>query len=169
MAISKPKSFTQPLSCGDRRAAGVFATLGMIAFGIACAVNPYSDSGTALTHGSHTQVGLPACGFYKVTSYPCPGCGLTTSFALIMRGDVESSLIANEAGVFVAGMSALSLLYFAYASTSGRALTGIGVDKPLVWLVCASVLVVGARYATVLYSDRFMLMDSLHAMASALF
>jgi hypothetical protein len=37
--------------------------------------------------GTHCQLGLPACGFLTVTGYPCPSCGLTTSFSHFVRGD----------------------------------------------------------------------------------
>ncbi|MBM3787244.1 MAG: DUF2752 domain-containing protein [Acidobacteria bacterium] len=36
--------------------------------------------------GTHTQLGLPACGFRTLTGKACPSCGLTTSFALAVRG-----------------------------------------------------------------------------------
>lgn len=32
--------------------------------------------------GTHQQLGLPACPTLHLTGYPCPSCGLTTSFAL---------------------------------------------------------------------------------------
>lgn len=31
--------------------------------------------------GTHEQLGLPPCTFQAMTHIPCPGCGLTTSFA----------------------------------------------------------------------------------------
>lgn len=31
--------------------------------------------------GTHEQLGLPPCFFLQFTGIPCPGCGLTTSFA----------------------------------------------------------------------------------------
>jgi hypothetical protein len=35
--------------------------------------------------GTHVQLGLPPCGFLRLTSLPCPTCGLTTSFAHMAR------------------------------------------------------------------------------------
>ena len=38
----------------------------------------------------------------RLTGYPCPSCGMTTSFALLVRGDVLNSLRANCAGTLLA-------------------------------------------------------------------
>lgn len=50
-------------------------------------------------HGTHTQLGLPPCGFYVFTGLPCPGCGLTTCFAHMMRLEVTGAATANAFGV----------------------------------------------------------------------
>ena len=50
-------------------------------------------------HGTHTQLGLPPCGFLMVTGLPCPGCGLTTCFAHMIRGEVVMAARANPFGV----------------------------------------------------------------------
>lgn len=55
-------------------------------------------SPSAEGHGTHRQLGLPPCGFLTVTGYPCPSCGLTTSFAYFVRGNVLDSLRAQPFG-----------------------------------------------------------------------
>ena len=50
-------------------------------------------------HGTHTQLGLPPCGFLIVTGAPCPGCGLTTAFAHAIRGDFGLAASANPLGL----------------------------------------------------------------------
>ena len=50
-------------------------------------------------HGTHTQLGLPPCGFLVVTGLPCPGCGLTTCFAHMVRLDIVGAARANPFGV----------------------------------------------------------------------
>ncbi|MBZ0120828.1 MAG: DUF2752 domain-containing protein [Sandaracinaceae bacterium] len=60
-------------------------------------------------HGTHTQLGLPPCGFLVVTGYPCPGCGLTTSFAHMVRLQIGGALGANPFGVLLFTCTALSL------------------------------------------------------------
>ena len=35
--------------------------------------------------GTHQQLGLPPCTFYLVFKRPCPACGMTTSWAWLLR------------------------------------------------------------------------------------
>jgi hypothetical protein len=48
--------------------------------------------------GTHTQLGLPPCGFLSLFQRPCPACGLTTSFAHLAHGSLHASLIAHPLG-----------------------------------------------------------------------
>lgn len=50
-------------------------------------------------YGTHTQLGLPPCGFLLLTGSPCPGCGLTTAFAHGVRGEWGLALGANPLGL----------------------------------------------------------------------
>lgn len=50
-------------------------------------------------HGTHTQLGLPPCGFLVFTGYPCPGCGLTTAFAHMVRFQIGGAWHANPFGI----------------------------------------------------------------------
>lgn len=52
-------------------------------------------------HGTHTQLGLPPCGFLVYTGFPCPGCGLTTSFAHMIRLEVIGAFHANPFGILL--------------------------------------------------------------------
>jgi hypothetical protein len=56
---------------------------------------------SAQGHGTHTQLGLPPCGFLVYTGYPCPGCGLTTSFAHMVRLQVIGAFHANPFGILL--------------------------------------------------------------------
>ncbi len=51
--------------------------------------------------GTHQQLGLPPCGFLVITGIPCPGCGLTTSFAHMVRGQFTGATYANPFGVML--------------------------------------------------------------------
>src|SRR5207237_10247334 len=87
------------------RGALVGIALGMaVVFVIATRLNPYNPDGSARPLGTHMQMGLPPCTFYEATGrrLPCPSCRMTTSFALLVRGDVVNSLRANSAGTLLA-------------------------------------------------------------------
>lgn len=54
---------------------------------------------SAAGYGTHTQLGLPPCGFLLLTGSPCPGCGLTTAFAHAIRGNWGLAISANPLGL----------------------------------------------------------------------
>jgi hypothetical protein len=81
----------------------VGVALGLIAvFSVAIWLNPYDEDGAPLRMATHRQMGLPPCTFLSTTGMPCPSCGMTTSFSLLMRGDVVNSLRANAVGTLLA-------------------------------------------------------------------
>jgi hypothetical protein len=65
----------------------------MVALAVAAAIEP-----DARGYGTHTQLGLPPCGFLLLTGSPCPGCGLTTAFAHGIRGQWSHAVSANPLG-----------------------------------------------------------------------
>lgn len=90
-------------------------------FGVAVYLNPYQADGTPKTMATHTQVGLPPCNFVTLTGgKPCPSCGMTTSFALLVRGDVGASLKANWVGTLLAVFWAGLLVWSVASALTGR-------------------------------------------------
>ena len=78
----------------------------ILIFSIAIYLDPYirDSSGqiiAARRFATHTTMGLPPCTFYEKTGLPCPSCGMTTSFALLIRGDLWHSVQANFAGTLL--------------------------------------------------------------------
>jgi hypothetical protein len=71
--------------------------------------------------GTHTQLGLPPCGFLTLTGLPCPACGLTTSFAHLARGQVNAALHANALGLVLFACVLASLPLAMWASARNRA------------------------------------------------
>jgi hypothetical protein len=88
-------------------------------FGIAIWLDPYEENGSPRRMGTHLQAGLPPCTFQVVTGLPCPSCGMTTSFALLVRGDVLNSLRANAVGTLLA-LFWLALIPWSLASAIAR-------------------------------------------------
>ena len=103
-------------------------------------------------HGTHTQLGLPPCGFLVLTDLPCPGCGLTTCFTHLMHGNWIDATRANPFGV---------MLFFVSAACALTALVGLLRGLPVIatlerlhaekWallLALGSLLVWGVRVGT---------------------
>lgn len=53
-------------------------------------------------YGTHRQLGLPPCSFQVLFGMRCPSCGMTTSWAYLVRGHVVQSLEANSGGALLA-------------------------------------------------------------------
>jgi hypothetical protein len=91
-------------------------------FAVAFWLNPYNPDGTPRTVATHTQLGMPPCNFILMTGKPCPACGMTTSFALLVRGEVAASLRANWAGTLIAVLWAITMVWAVASGVKGRPL-----------------------------------------------
>ncbi len=91
-------------------------------FGVAICLNPYQPDGTPRRLGTHRQLGMPPCNFVTLFGKPCPSCGMTTSFALLVRGDLRGSLQANWVGTLLACSWAAALLWALLSAAAGRML-----------------------------------------------
>lgn len=71
--------------------------------------------------GTHEQIGMPACNFYRLFHIPCPACGGTTAFAEMSRGHFQRALRANIFSSLLYGLLfffGLDLLGFALLQRS---------------------------------------------------
>ena len=91
-------------------------------FGVAFWLNPYDANGQPRTMATHTQLGLPPCNFVILAGRPCPSCGMTTSFALLVRGDIRGSLHANWAGTLIAVLWAFTMVWAVASGVVGKPL-----------------------------------------------
>ncbi len=101
--------------------------------------------------GTHRQLGLPPCSFELSTHVPCPGCGLTTSFAHLAHGHVYSSFAAHLMGPFLFAVVAIVGLYSPFAAVRARPLRLL-IDSRLampamVLTALAGILTFGIRLA----------------------
>lgn len=78
--------------------------------------------------GTHRQLGLPPCEFGAMTGIPCPGCGLTTSFAHTAHGHIVSGFASHLMGPPLFFVTLVLALYAPYA---------IAKRKPLLTLIDA--------------------------------
>jgi hypothetical protein len=140
-----------PAMSGWVRGGLVGLALGMVGlFGVALWLNPYEEDGTPRRQETHTQLGLQPCTFYKLTGKPCPSCGMTTSFALLVRGDVVNSLKANAVGTLLA-VFCLGLIPWGLASAyRQRTLFVRSMENTLVVLVIGFLVLMLLRWGVML-------------------
>lgn len=102
-------------------------------------------------HGTHEQLGLPACGWLVATGRPCATCGMTTSFASLAKGDVSGSLAAQPFGTFLAlGTAAVFWIALHTALTGSRAgPSALRLIRPRMLWIVAGVWVASWAYKLV--------------------
>jgi len=93
--------------------AAAMACLGVLL--IAAKLNP-NRSGV----GSHRQLGLQECQFESRTGLPCPTCGMTTSFAHFVRGQIVASLWVQPMGTVLALLTMMVFWAGLYIAITGR-------------------------------------------------
>jgi hypothetical protein len=92
-------------------------------------------------YGTHVQLGLPPCTFFRLTGRPCPTCGMTTAFAWSVRGRVDRAWRANPAGCLLAPTCAALAAWLAAGAARGRPVGTRSLDRPLTALLVATVAV----------------------------
>lgn len=126
----------------------VVAGVGVV-FAIAYYLNPYRDDGTARRMATHQQLGLPPCTFVDVTGIPCPACGMTTSFALLVRGDVANSLRANWVGTLLATFCALVVPWAVVSIVRGRPVAVRSLDRAVISVIITLLALMFLRWGVV--------------------
>jgi hypothetical protein len=121
-------------------------------FAVALWLKPYAADGQPLRMETHRQLGLPPCTFYTLTGLPCPSCGMTTSFALFVRGDFGNSLRANAVGTLLAAFcivllawSGIGLFYGRWLLVSPERLLIRSIVVFLTLLLVRWIIIVGLR------------------------
>jgi len=119
-------------------------------FALAASLNPYKD-GRVWLEETHRQLGMPPCSFKRLTGKPCPSCGMTSSFALLVRGDVWHSLEANAAGTALALLLAAVLAWSLACALAGRQLWIRSVEPAVLRLVVFFFVLMMVRWGLVLW------------------
>jgi Protein of unknown function (DUF2752) len=128
----------------------LIAGLQVLVFVIATQVRPYASDGTPLRMASHQSLGLPPCNFQRMFNLPCPSCGMTTSFALLVRGDVVNSMRANWVGTGLAVFCALLVPWCLVSALRGRYLFVRRLEGVLPLLVGVFTVTMLLRWGVVL-------------------
>lgn len=126
------------------------SVIGFVVIITAATLSPYNEDGTPRRNGTHLQLGLPPCGFMTLTKTPCPGCGMTTAFAFVVRGEISSGLSANWVGVLIAALTIMIT-----AGATAAVFLGPTTQKCVDWLLTRCVPAVGVaaivRWAALLF------------------
>lgn len=113
----------------------VAALIGGVFWVAATQLDPYDGGEEPLADGTHTQLGLPECSFKRATGKPCPSCGLTTSFALLIQGHASDALKVNWVGVLLAVFLVMMLPWALASVLRGRWLFIRSLERALLWSV----------------------------------
>lgn len=100
----RPASELAVYSRNDRITYSLLIALSAITLAIARTLRPSANG-----YGTHQQLGLPPCAFFKLTSIPCPSCGLTTSFAHAARLHLYQAFITQPFGLVAFGLTVLGI------------------------------------------------------------
>jgi hypothetical protein len=85
-------------------------------------------------YGTHQQLGLPPCSFYVLFGAPCPTCGMTTSWAHFVRGEIPSALRVNAGGAMLALLAILAAPCSLVTAIRGRRPAWLPDDRWAVWI-----------------------------------
>jgi hypothetical protein len=75
---------------------------------------------------------------------------MTTSFSLLMHGDIWNSLRANFVGTVMAAVAVAMILWSVAAAAAGRLLGIRSIEHVLTWLVALFIALLIARWLVVL-------------------
>ncbi len=120
-------------------------------------------------HGTHQQLGLPACPSVAFFDRPCFGCGLTTSFTAMVHADVSTAWKAHPFGPLFYLLFTASALACAWGWKKGLQLdtNGRAFNRATIALTVAFVLFGVYRFSTVKYeSTEFQLTQKVRNLTS---
>ena len=70
--------------------------------------------------GTHQQLGLDPCFFPDKLGFPCPACGMTTSWSYLMNGEVANSARVNFGGFLLALACIIAVPWFLLTAIRGK-------------------------------------------------
>lgn len=70
--------------------------------------------------GTHQQLGLPPCSIIQLLGTRCPACGMTTSWAYLVRGQVWAACQANVGGVLLGFWAIIGAPWLLGSACQGR-------------------------------------------------
>ncbi|NQU25337.1 MAG: DUF2752 domain-containing protein [Candidatus Nealsonbacteria bacterium] len=125
------------LSVRDRATSAAVAAGLLFSLGLAVWLQPAPER-----MGTHQQLGLPRCTFRVLFGMPCPTCGMTTSWAHMVRGQVPSALRANVGGTLLAVVAVAAVPWLLISAIRGRWVGWAPNSIVAAWVAAVIVLIV---------------------------
>ncbi len=94
-------------------------------------------------HGTHTRLGIPPCSWASLSGYPCPTCGMTTSFAHAADGNVLRAIRVQPAGALLCVLTAAGFWGAMHVAATGSRLgrlVGNAMSNRVMWIALAVLL-----------------------------
>lgn len=134
---------------GPRSRVGTNARLAWAGVALACAVvlgvARYLEP-DARGYGTHRQLGFYRypCSFVVTSGLPCPTCGMTTAFSLIVHGRPGSAFKAQPAGAVLC-LGTMGLLVFSLSVVISGKMVAVNWDRigPVRFTLAVGVLILG--------------------------
>ena len=115
------------------RLGAAFMALGLLVpLVLACWLEP-----DARGHGTHQQLGFPPCTLVALCGVRCPTCGMTTSWAAVVRGRLLDGLAANVGGVLLAVAAMVSIIALSSIAVLGHRPWWFPDTNGLAWIAMA--------------------------------
>ncbi|MBX3357665.1 MAG: DUF2752 domain-containing protein [Phycisphaeraceae bacterium] len=131
--VAPPRTVVRTASFGNRLLAAGVAVACLALLAVASTLSPASNG-----HGTHMQLGLAPCGWAVATGYPCPTCGMTTSFAAAVRAHPWDAIRAQPMGFLLALVTAVVFWGALHTAVFGSQLPRLGarlLAPRYLWLV----------------------------------
>jgi len=91
--------------------------------------------------GTHQRLGLPPCSFRVVSGQRCPVCGMTTSWAHLVRGELIEALRANVGGTLLGMVAMVAVPWLLLSAARGRWLGWTPNSAAAAWIATSIMLV----------------------------
>lgn len=104
----------------------------------------------ACGYGTAEELGVGPCSFLVRTGWPCPSCGLTTSIASLLHGQVGRAFGAHPFGPVLLALLALLAGVGAAEAAAGRDV--LARLRPRVWWILAGLAGMVAGWLYLLYT-----------------
>ena len=99
-------------------------------------------------HGTHEQLGMPACGWAVFFGKPCATCGMTTAFAHAVRLDLGQAALVQPFGLLLAILCGVLFWVGAHSAATGSVaanVVGRGLARP--WVLWGMAGLAGLAWA----------------------